>query len=84
MHLMHIINAPNMEYGTSRPHSFIYKTRLFNTVSFHQPAIDPYPAPDLSTPLFHAVFLQGNQHVRGGQEIKKWNEIIKKKHWRID
>jgi len=53
-----------MKYGTSQPLSY-YKTRLSDTVNSHQPAIDPYPAPDSSTPHFHAVFLQGNQHVRG-------------------
>jgi len=67
-----------MKYGTSQALSFDYKTRLSDSVNSHQPAIDPYLAPDSSTPHFHAVFLQGNQHVRGKKERKKWNENIEK------
>jgi hypothetical protein len=53
-----------MKYGTSQSLSFDYKTRLSDTVNSHETTIDPYPAPDSSTPHFHALFLQGNQHVR--------------------
>jgi hypothetical protein len=60
-----------MEHVTTQTLSFFQKTRLFITVNSHQPVIDPYPAPDWSTPHFHAVFLQGNQHVsRKGKKRK--------------